>query len=128
MLFLRAREGRRSRPRSGAGGFSCPVLALALVLVAPAAPPALAREEALRPFPAAAAALRLAQQGQRLVPLEVVIERLRQRYSGDKLDARILERPGAVLYEIKWLTAEGRKLVIVVDAESGNVVATEGAR
>jgi uncharacterized membrane protein YkoI len=89
--------------------------------------PALAREGPVRPWPAATAELRLAQ-GQRLVPLEVVIQRLRQRYSGDKLDARILERPGAVLYEIKWLTAEGRKLVFVVDAQSGQILATEGVR
>jgi uncharacterized membrane protein YkoI len=75
----------------------------------------------------ATADTRLAQNEQ-LVPLEQVIRNLRQRYSGDKLDARIVQRPGAVLYEVKWLTAEGRKLVIMVDAATGEVIRTEGMR
>jgi hypothetical protein len=103
-------------------------LSLALLLATPAlARPALGRGEALRFGPPATADLQYAQN-QRLVPLEEVIQSLRRRYSGDKLDARILERPGGVLYEIKWLTADGRKLVITVDAATGAVLGTEGAQ
>jgi uncharacterized membrane protein YkoI len=107
-----------------------PALALSLALVLAQALPASARPEKARGplwrgLPAAMSEVEVAQN-QQLVPLEQVIQRLRQRYSGDRLDARIVERPGAVVYEIKWLTAEGRKLVIVVDAGTGAVLRTEG--
>jgi uncharacterized membrane protein YkoI len=99
---------------------------LSLAVPALAAPgQARKAERASKSWPPATAELRYSQN-QRLVPLEEVIQSLRRRYSGDSLDARILERGEAVLYEIKWLTADGRKLVIMVDAATGAVIGTQG--
>lgn len=61
-----------------------------------------------------------------LRPLEEILAMLRQRYSGDKLDARVVRDASRVLYEIQWLTADGRKLVILVDATSGQIIETRG--
>ena len=62
-----------------------------------------------------------------LVPLEQVYGVLRKHYGGDPLDAQLL-RPKAdvVLYEIQWLTTDGRKLVFTVNARDGAIVATRG--
>ena len=62
-----------------------------------------------------------------LVPLEQVLGMLRKRYSGEQLDARIVRNPpSVVLYEIQWLTREGRKIVFIVNAHDGKIVATRG--
>lgn len=61
-----------------------------------------------------------------LVPLEQVLAMLRKRYSGDQLDARIVRNPGVALYEIQWLTREGRKIVFIVNAHDGKIIATRG--
>lgn len=61
-----------------------------------------------------------------LVPLERVLAKLRRQYSGDKLDATLVRQGNVVLYEVQWLTREGRKLVITVDAKSGDTVGTQG--
>ncbi len=113
------------RPRPGAFARA----ALALTAPLPAfARPTQARSAASHPPAFATAELRYAQN-QQPVPLEQVIQSLHARYPGSEsksLDARILERPGAVLYEIIWLTQDGRKLVITVDAATGQVIGTKG--
>jgi uncharacterized membrane protein YkoI len=64
-----------------------------------------------------------------LVPLERVYARLRKENGGEPLDAKLLRPgPGVVLYEIQWLTDDGRKLVFTVNARDGFTVATRGGR
>jgi uncharacterized membrane protein YkoI len=63
-----------------------------------------------------------------LVPLDRVYRDLGKRYGGKALDATTLRPgPGVVLYEVQFLTHDGRKLVITVNAHDGAVVATRGA-
>src|SRR5262245_62240700 len=59
-----------------------------------------------------------------LIPLPHVLRMLRKQYSGKQLDAQIVRNPGIVLYEIQWLTEEGRKIVFIVNARDGKIVAT----
>lgn len=64
-----------------------------------------------------------------LVPLENVFAKLRKQYTGDPI-GNVAKRDGGggvLLYEVKWLTNDGRKLVFLVDARSGGVVSTRGA-
>ena len=61
-----------------------------------------------------------------LVPLPQVLSMLRRHYTGRQLDAQIVRNPGATLYEIQWLTEEGRKIVFIVNARDGKIVATRG--
>lgn len=81
--------------------------------------------------PAAAQWVRVefASGGDRLVPLEDVFAMLRTRYTGDHIGsvAKLPGAAGAILYEVMWLTRDGRKLVFLVDAKSGQVVSTKGA-
>jgi uncharacterized membrane protein YkoI len=87
--------------------------------------PSIAGEPAL-PAPAQPPHVILAAN-QGLVPLEQVLGILRKRYSGDQLDARIVRSsPGVVIYEIQWLTQEGRKIVFIVNARDGKIIATRG--
>lgn len=62
-----------------------------------------------------------------LIPLEQVFASLRQTYSGDKLDARIRQGASATYYEVHWLTADGRKLVFLVNARTGAIEETRGS-
>jgi uncharacterized membrane protein YkoI len=66
--------------------------------------------------------------GETLKPLEQVYRDLGKRYKGKALDATTLRPgPGTVLYEVQFLTNDGRKLVITVNARDGGVVAMRGA-
>ena len=62
-----------------------------------------------------------------LIPLEQVFAMLRKSYSGDKLDARIRRGANTTYYEVHWLTAEGHKLVFLVNAFTGAIEQTRGA-
>jgi uncharacterized membrane protein YkoI len=87
------------------------------ILAKPAAPPPAAASAPLR-------VILVADEG--LVPLPKVLSMLRKQYSGRQLDAQIVRNPGIVLYEIQWLTEEGRKIVFIVNARDGKIVATRG--
>ena len=54
------------------------------------------------------------------VPLTSVIRDLRMRYGGQHLDA---QKRGD-RYVIAWITEEGRRLTIEVDASTGRVIST----
>ncbi len=67
----------------------------------------------------------LAAQG--LWSLERVYAKLRKHYSGEALDAQLVRNPpDVVLYEVQWLTRDGRKVVFIVDAHDGNIVGARG--
>lgn len=60
------------------------------------------------------------EEQRRDVPLSSVIRDLRMRYGGQHLDA---QKRGD-RYVIAWITEEGRRLTIEVDASSGRVIST----
>jgi len=63
----------------------------------------------------------------RVVPLDMVMSGLMSQYPGKPLDARGPMRRGAqLIYEIVWLTPDGRQIVVIVDARSGQVLRVRG--
>jgi uncharacterized membrane protein YkoI len=49
------------------------------------------------------------------------------QYPGKPLDARgPMRRGNQLIYEIVWLTREGRQIVVIVDARSGQVLRVRG--
>ncbi|MBI1360917.1 MAG: hypothetical protein GC155_11620 [Alphaproteobacteria bacterium] len=59
---------------------------------------------------------------QREVSLSEILRRLQSQYGGQHLDAR---REGD-RYVISWITGEGRRLVIEVDAATGRTISVRG--
>jgi hypothetical protein len=59
---------------------------------------------------------------QREVSLPDILRDLRERYGGQHLDA---QRAGSV-YRISWLTDDGRRLMIEVDAATGRPLSVRG--
>jgi hypothetical protein len=63
----------------------------------------------------------------RIVPLDAVISGLMSSYPGKPLDARgPMQRGQRLIYEIVWLTENGRQIVIIVDATTGQVMRVHG--
>lgn len=63
----------------------------------------------------------------RIVPLDAVIGGLMSSYPGKPLDARgPMQRGPNLIYEIVWLTENGRQIVIIVDATTGQVMRVHG--
>jgi len=71
---------------------------------------------------------RRSENGQdRIVPLDSVISSLMSSYPGKPLDARgPMQRGQRLIYEIVWLTENGRQIVIIVDATTGQVMRVHG--
>ena len=64
---------------------------------------------------------------ERVIPLDVVINGLMSQYPGKPLDARgPMQRGNQLIYEIVWLTQNGRQIVVIVDARSGQVLRVRG--
>ena len=55
-------------------------------------------------------------------PLSGVIETLRRRTPGRELDAAVDFVDGRPVYRVEWLTARGRRMDYLVDAESGAIL------
>lgn len=63
----------------------------------------------------------------RVLPLDAIIGGLMASYPGKPLDARgPMQRGDRLIYEIVWLTANGRQIVIIVDARTGQVMRVHG--
>jgi uncharacterized membrane protein YkoI len=72
-------------------------------------------------------AARNAVQSGRQVPLSRVLAMLAQRYPGKQLNTTMGESGGRPAYMIQWQMAkDGRVVVFVVDAESGQVIGQQG--
>ncbi len=56
-----------------------------------------------------------------LVPLSRVLAKIRARYPGKHLDVNVIRGPSP-RYIVIWLTPDGRRLDIVVDARSGQII------
>lgn len=65
----------------------------------------------------------------RLLPLEAVLGNIARQIPGHHLDVDgPFERGGRWIYRIKWLTPDGRVLIIVADAQTGQILETRGGR
>lgn len=62
-----------------------------------------------------------------IVPLREVFARLKDRYGGYQLDAELFSTSGGgAEYRIEWMSGEGRRMRIVVDARSGRITRSSG--
>jgi uncharacterized membrane protein YkoI len=63
----------------------------------------------------------------RTVPLSKIFQSLKREYGGYQLGADLYSRDaGGAVYEIDWLTEDGRKVHVIVDAQTGAVLERRG--
>jgi uncharacterized membrane protein YkoI len=64
----------------------------------------------------------------RIVPLSMVLKTIRDRYPGKLLDARTIggQQGNPLRYEVMWLTPDSRRLDIIADAATGNIINVQG--
>jgi len=65
-------------------------------------------------------------QGGRHVPLSKVLSSLAARYPGRHLNTTMGDAGGRPAYFVQWQMENGRVVVFVVDAESGQVIGRQG--
>lgn len=66
---------------------------------------------------------------ERILPLEVVLGSVARSIPGRHLDVDgPFQRGGRWIYRIKWLTPDGRVLIVFADAETGQILDTRGER
>ena len=65
-------------------------------------------------------------QARRQVPLSRVLSMLAQRYPGRHLNSTMGDAGGRPAYYVQWQMENGRVVVFVVDAESGQVIGRQG--
>jgi hypothetical protein len=100
------------------------LIALALVL---AAGPALADRTDGRPDRSGWRPRDAEREEMRAMPLDMVIGGLMSQFPGKPLDARgPMRRGNTFIYEIVWLTPEGRQIVVIADAGTGRVLRVRG--
>ncbi len=61
------------------------------------------------------------------IPLKDVFKQLKKRYGGYQLDADLYSSRGGLEYHISWMTKDGRKIDLVVDARTGQIRGERGA-
>ena len=62
----------------------------------------------------------------RQAPLSRVLHEIAARYPGRHLNTSMGEQGGRAAYFVQWQMADGRVVVFVVDAESGQVIGRQG--
>ena len=106
------------------------LLALAVLLAAAAGPLAAAAQDPGRPVLGAGRGdqdqARQGVKSGRQVPLSRVLAMLGQRYPGRHLNTSMGDQGGRAAYFVQWQMADGRGVVFVVDAESGQVIGRQG--
>lgn len=95
-------------------------LLLAAVLLAPALP-----VHAHKLDPERVAAER--ERG-RILPLEQLLQSLARQLPGRAVGVELDEDDGRMVYELKWLLPDGRRLEIEIDAGNGRWLSLKGAR
>lgn len=103
------------------------VFSLCAVLLAGAAAPAWAQGESLGADwgPQQAQARDCVRAG-RCVPLKEVVAAVSRRTPGRLLDAGLEQQNGRDVYRVRWAANDGRRLDVIVDAASGQVIKEEG--
>lgn len=71
-------------------------------------------------------AARQGVQSGRQAPLSRVLAMLAQRYPGRQLNTTLGESGGRTVYFVQWQMKDGRVVVFVVDAESGQIIGQQG--
>lgn len=62
-----------------------------------------------------------------ILPLKEIFNRLEARYGGYQLDASLFSTAGGgAEYRIDWMTGDGRRLRIRVDARTGRILSSSG--
>jgi len=62
-----------------------------------------------------------------IVPLREVFARLKSQYGGYQLDAELFSTSGGGSeYRIDWMSGDGRRMRIVVNAQNGRVIRASG--
>ncbi|MEM9740394.1 MAG: hypothetical protein AAF829_11035 [Pseudomonadota bacterium] len=62
-----------------------------------------------------------------IVPLRDVFARLKERFGGYQLDAELFSTSGnGSEYRIEWMSGEGRRMRIVVNAQTGRIIRSSG--
>lgn len=61
------------------------------------------------------------------IPLKDIFKSLKERYGGYQLDANLYSTRGKLEYHISWMTGDGRKIDLVVDARTGQIRGERGA-
>ena len=70
---------------------------------------------------------RNASQNGDVKPLREVIQKLKREFGGTHLSAELFSKQGGgAEYRIDWITEDGRKLRVIVDAQSGRVISSTG--
>lgn len=63
----------------------------------------------------------------RTVPLSRIFQTLKREYGGYQLGADLYSKEtGGAVYEIDWLTDDGRKVQVTVDAQTGAIISRRG--
>lgn len=63
----------------------------------------------------------------RTVPLSKIFQSLKREYGGYQLGADLYSQgSGGAVYEIDWLTDDGRKVHVTVDAQTGAIISRRG--
>lgn len=62
-----------------------------------------------------------------IIPLKDIFAMLKERYGGYQLDAGLFSTSGGGSeYRIEWMTDDGRRLRVVVNAQTGRIERTSG--
>lgn len=61
-----------------------------------------------------------------ILPLGQVLRQLRAQFGGNHVDARLASGSNSPIYEIRWLTADGRRIDFEIDARSGAIIRQRG--
>ena len=65
----------------------------------------------------------------RLLPLEAILGNIARTYPGYHIGVEgPFQQGGRLVYRIKWLTPDGRVIIIFADAETGQILGQRGGR
>ncbi len=107
------------------GGFMSITHFLAALALLAAPPPALA-QGAFWQLQLAPDGPRDAVQSGQVMPLREIVRRVQSSEPGELLDAQLVQAGGRAIYVILWLTPDGRRLQIDVDAQTGRILSRRG--
>ncbi len=105
------------------------LFALAVLFAAAVAPVAAVAQDSRPVFGAGRGDQDQAREGARSgrqVPLSRVLDMLRSRYPGRHLNTSMGEAGGRSAYFVQWQMENGRVVVFVVDAETGQMIGRQG--
>lgn len=99
------------------------LLALFLVVTAPALAPVAADDDGLPDHDRARAAL---QRGE-VLPLRDIIDKAEQAFPGKMLEVELEDEDGRIVYDIEILSPDGRLIELLYDARTGTLLSAKGA-